>query len=165
MIVHIILILFKKSLFTGTIPKTWLRTRVSFIPKPGKSDYSDPKSYRPISLCSFFLKSLERLILWYSNKTCLNNGNYFHRNLYSYQESISVEDALHSVVTKVEKALEKNQVAILLFLDINAAFSSAKTGTMIRDLTNQGLDKASIRWIQHMLRNRKVIASLLIKGG
>ena len=114
----IILILFKKSLYTGTIPKTWLKTRVAFIPKPGKSDYSDPKSFRPISLCSFFLKSLERLILWFNNKTCINNRNYFHRNLYSYQESISVEDALHFAVTKVEKALEKNQVAILLFLDI-----------------------------------------------
>jgi len=32
------------------------------IPRLGRSDYSDPKSFRPISLTSFLLYTLERLI-------------------------------------------------------------------------------------------------------
>ena len=35
---------------------------VIFIPKPGKEDYSSPKSYRPITLTSFVLKGLERIM-------------------------------------------------------------------------------------------------------
>ncbi|CAH2088502.1 unnamed protein product [Euphydryas editha] len=43
-------------------PKVWREVKVVFIPKPGKGDYSQPKSFRPISLTSFLLKVLERII-------------------------------------------------------------------------------------------------------
>jgi len=60
--------IYKESLRTGKIPGSWLETKVVFIPKPGKADYCDPKSFRPISLSSFLLKGLERLIFWHINK-------------------------------------------------------------------------------------------------
>ncbi len=31
----------------------------------GKSDYAEPKAYRPITLSSFLLKVLERIVQWY----------------------------------------------------------------------------------------------------
>jgi hypothetical protein len=36
--------------------------RVIFIPKPGRDSYELAKSFRPISLTSFFLKTMERLV-------------------------------------------------------------------------------------------------------
>ena len=33
-----------------------------FLPKPGKDDYSDPRSYRPISLLSFLMKAMEKVV-------------------------------------------------------------------------------------------------------
>lgn len=53
--------LFRASLKTGFIPSIWRGTKVAFIPKPGKESYDDPKTYRPISLMSFILKTLEKL--------------------------------------------------------------------------------------------------------
>lgn len=44
------------------VPRAWREVRVVFIPKPGREDYSAAKAYRPISLTSFLLKTLERLI-------------------------------------------------------------------------------------------------------
>ena len=44
-------------------PKLWRETKVIFLPKPGKTSYSIPKSYRPISLSNFLLKTLERLVV------------------------------------------------------------------------------------------------------
>ena len=41
-------------------PKAWRATKVIFLPKPGKATYDIPKSYRPISLSNFLLKTLER---------------------------------------------------------------------------------------------------------
>lgn len=35
------------------VPSLWGEVRVVFVPKVGRSDYSDPKAFRPISL-SFF---------------------------------------------------------------------------------------------------------------
>ena len=46
----------KASYTTGYIPLTWRESRVVFIPKPQKSDYSDVGSFRPISLMQFFFK-------------------------------------------------------------------------------------------------------------
>ena len=102
--------IFKKSLLEGKIPKRWLESKIVFIPKPGKLDYSDPKSLRPLSLTSFFLKGIERTIHWHILRTSLRY-NKFHKNLYSYRESISTEDILHKLIHKVEKALEKKEMA------------------------------------------------------
>lgn len=88
-------------------------------------------------------------------------NNYFHRHLYSYQEGVSTEDPLHNLVHRIEKALENKQVVIILFLDIASAFNNVSTESMIRDLQKRDIDKVSIRWIQYMLRNRKVMANLV----
>lgn len=53
---------YRASLYLGHIPKPWQNVKVVFIPKPGKDDYTLPKSFRPIILTSFMLKGLERLL-------------------------------------------------------------------------------------------------------
>ncbi len=45
----------------GHIPKQWRDVRVVLIPKPGREP-SLAKSYRPISLSSFMLITLQRLM-------------------------------------------------------------------------------------------------------
>ncbi|XP_046145573.1 uncharacterized protein LOC123988859 [Osmia bicornis bicornis] len=54
--------IFKSCLAMGYVPKAWRYSKVVFIPKPGKHNYGLAKSYRPISLTSFMLKMLERLV-------------------------------------------------------------------------------------------------------
>jgi hypothetical protein len=46
----------------GFIPMAWRQVKVTFIPKPGKLDYTEAKAYRPISLSSFLLKTMEKLV-------------------------------------------------------------------------------------------------------
>ena len=144
---------------TGNTPASWLETKVVFIPKPGKTDYTDPKSFRPISLSSFMLKGLERLIFWHINNTTLKK-NPLHRNLYSYREGMSTEDALHNLVNKIEKALENNEVAVILFLDMDAAFSSASIQGITKNLKKQEVEPELVRWSENMLRNRRATATL-----
>jgi len=50
------------SLALGHIPTAWSLAKVVFIPKAGKKDITDPKSFRPISLTSFLLRTLEKLV-------------------------------------------------------------------------------------------------------
>jgi hypothetical protein len=57
--------LYKRSIQEGTVPSTWREMKVIFLPKEGKDDYASPKAYRPITLSSFLLKTMERVILWY----------------------------------------------------------------------------------------------------
>lgn len=61
-ITELICILFKASLRLKYIPKSWRGVIVLFLPKPGKTNYSLAENYRPISLTSFLLKALEKLV-------------------------------------------------------------------------------------------------------
>jgi hypothetical protein len=56
--------LYKACVQTNFTPTKWKDTKVIFIPKPGKTEYDKPKSYRPISLSNYLLKTLERLVVW-----------------------------------------------------------------------------------------------------
>jgi len=42
---------------------SWRIARVSFIPKPGRLDYTNSEAFRPISLTSFLLTGLEKLVI------------------------------------------------------------------------------------------------------
>ena len=158
-IVDLLVKIFRKSLREGKSPKRWLESKIVFIPKPGKLDYGDPKSLRPLSLTSFFFKGIERTIHWHILKTSLRY-NKFHKNLYSYRESISTEDILHKLMHKVEKALEKKEMVIVLFADISAAFSTANISGMIRNMQRKGIEPGIINWITDALVNRQAIATL-----
>ena len=65
-------IAYKSAIHLGYTPKLWKETKVIYIAKPGKEDYSKPKSYRPISLSNYFLKGLERLVVWNMDKALIN---------------------------------------------------------------------------------------------
>ena len=154
-----LLSIYRESINEKRPAKPWLETRAVFIPKPGKSDYTDPKSYRPISLSSFILKGMERLIHWHLQRTNLKTKP-FPKNLYSYQEGTSTETALHRTISKIESTLESNQIAIIIFLDISGAFSEASIQGMLKALEKRGINGQIRTWIAHMLKNRKVTVQM-----
>ncbi len=152
-LLDLIVEIYKDCLKTGITPDKWLETKISFIPKPGKQCYLDPKDLIPISLFTFLLKGLERCIHWYLNNTHLKDK--FSKNIYSYREGIGTEDALHNLVFKIEKALEKGEHALLLFLDLSAAFSSVTVESIIKNLKSLKVEDEILNWANHMLLNRK----------
>ena len=89
-------------------------------------DYSIAKSFRPISLMSFILKTLERLIFWHVQDTHLTRFP-LNKNVFSYREGVSTENALHELISKIEKAFNNKQYALVIFLDISGAFSNTAT--------------------------------------
>ena len=153
-----ILEIYRDCLAQGKSPRRWLETKVVFIPKPGKPGYDTSESFRPISLFSFLLKGLERIIHWYLNKTCLIEK--LHKNIFAYREGISTEDSLHGLVHKIEKALENQQQVMVLFLDLSAAFSSVTVSGIIKNLKNLGCEPEILSWCKDMLEHRTVIAFL-----
>ena len=58
-------IIYKAVIKLHFTPTLWKDAKVIFIPKPGKTDYSTPKAFRPISLSNYLLKVLEKLLTWY----------------------------------------------------------------------------------------------------
>ena len=74
-----LLMLLRASLALGYIPVSWRHTRVVFIPKPGKS-LTQAKSLRPISLTSFILKTLAKLLIDISGEVFWWRNQYTRTN-------------------------------------------------------------------------------------
>ena len=90
------LMLLRASLALGYIPMSWRHIRVVFIPKPGKP-MSQAKSLRPISLMSYILKTLEKLLDRHIKDGVLVERP-LNQNQFAYRAGMSTETALFQVV-------------------------------------------------------------------
>ena len=151
--------LYRASLVLGYIPTAWRQTRVVFIPKINKKDKSSPKSFRPISLASIFLKGMEKLVDEFIKHEILSSKP-LSKNQFAYQNGKSTVTALHTIVTKIEKSFESNEVLLAAFLDIEGAFDNASHTSMINAMRKYGFNNCLIDWIVEMLATREISASL-----
>jgi hypothetical protein len=73
----------------------WCQVNVVFISMPGRN--SGPRDFRPISLTSFLLKTMDRLVDMFLRDEILASES-IHPNQHAYQVGKSVEMALHRLV-------------------------------------------------------------------
>jgi hypothetical protein len=64
-------LIYKACIRVGYLPKSWCTSEVIFIPKPSKESYDLANSFRPISLSSFYMKRLEKMVHWELERTSL----------------------------------------------------------------------------------------------
>ena len=155
----IILGIYRACLRFGYVPMPWRLAKVVFIPKPGKPSYAVPKAFRPISLTSFMLKGLERILDRYVRDEVLV-VNKLHDGQHAYTNGRSTETALHSLVTKAEGAVLNRKFCLSVFFDIEGAFDKASVEVIFRALKKAGVHSLVSEWIRSVLQNRTVIASL-----
>jgi hypothetical protein len=137
----------------------WRQVKVVFIPKPGRNSHCGPKDFRPISLTSFLLKTLERLVDRYLRDEVLALKP-LHPNQHAYQAGKSVETALRQLVVLVEKALDQQEVALGVFLDIEGAFDNTSYDSVCAALSRHGAEYTIVRWVRAALEGRRATASL-----
>jgi hypothetical protein len=113
----------------GLIPTAWRQVKVTFIPKPGKLDYTEAKAYRPISMSSFLLKTMDKLVDKHVRDGVLRI-HPLHHNQHAHQKGKSTETAFHNVVTRIEYAMEYKDIALGAFLDIEGAFDTTSFDTI-----------------------------------
>ena len=63
-----------------------------------------------------------------------------HPNQHAYQTGKSVEKALHQLMVRVEKALDQQEIALGVFLDIEGAFNNTSYESMCAALVRHGVD-------------------------
>lgn len=145
-------LVFKSCLRLEYIPTLWRKTRVVFIPKAGKSSHCKPKDFRPISLSSFSLKTMERVLELSINQTIPRDS--LSSSQHAYTKGKSVETAIHEVVHRVEKTLVAGQYTLAAFLDIEGAFNNISTEVIVSSLSKLGISQNIVRLIKNMLMSR-----------
>ncbi|CAL8127771.1 unnamed protein product [Orchesella dallaii] len=150
--------IYRACLSLGWTPKCWREALVVFLPKSGKDTYLKSSSWRPISLTSFLLKILERLVDW-EIKTPALVDKLKRNGQYAYLRGASTEAALHRLVAEIEKTLTSGELAVGVFLDIEGAFNKVPSRVIASALRRVGVDEVFVRWIISMLTDRKAVAT------
>ena len=112
------------------------------------------KNYRPVSNLSFISKVLEKVVAKRLDDYMLDN------NLYSsvqsaYRERHSTETALLKVQSDILTALDSGSGAVLLMLDLSAAFDTIDHGILLSRLNSlYGISGDALDWSKSYLSNR-----------
>lgn len=150
---------FRACLALRYVPKAWREVTIVFIPKPGKTSYDQAKSFRPISLTSFLLKTLERLVDRHIRDGALACMPV-QQSQHAYQTGKSVETALHDLVGEIEGALTRKEATLCVFLDVEGAFDNTSFDAICDAARGFQVHDTIINWIHCMLKTRTVTASL-----
>ncbi|KAH8193506.1 hypothetical protein TruAng_012328 [Truncatella angustata] len=109
--------LFQRYLMVGYHPKPFKVADVVMIPKLGKKDYSDPRTYRPISLLSCLGKGLERLVGKRLAWTVFERGILAPQHFGALPKRAAT-DLVAALVHDIEQALGQGLVATLVTADV-----------------------------------------------
>ena len=149
--------LFRQSITLAEVPRRWRKMKVVFIPKTGKSDYSVPKAYRPITLSNFLLKAMERVIYWYLSERVVSLPL---ANQHAYTRRLGTETALTVFADLVESAVHRGQKSLVVSLDCSGAFDRIKFNSANEALERVGAPDLIRRWYNEVLKKRRVTADL-----
>ena len=126
--------------------------KIIFIPKPGKVDYTVPKAFRPITLSSFLLKGLEKVVLLHIKETY--DTTLFQQH--AFTEGRSTETALDHITDYIERSFDRQEFVVAAFLDLKGAFDNVKYEAIKRAMERRGIDKTLINWYDNLGKNRQL---------
>lgn len=132
----------------------WRESTTIVLRKPGKPSYEVPKAYRLIALLSTLAKVLTSIIA--ENMSFLvEQHQLLPKTHFGGRVGQSTMDAIQYLVHKVKTAWRNNQVVSVLFLDVEGAFPNAVTARLIHNLKKRRIPKATVKFIQQLLYNRR----------
>ena len=139
-----------------THPDKWKTARGVTIPKPGKDDYNQAKSYRCISLFNCLGKIVEKVAVMMVSAHYETAGG-FHPGQYGCRMGRSAVDAVGVTITRTQEAWSRGCITGALLMDVAAAFPSVARGCLLRKMRNAGLDECwcytqPTPWIPALLR-------------
>ena len=138
---------------TQHIPTQWRESLGIFLPKPGKTDYNNPKSFRTITLSPVMLKLQEKLILWHMQND-LNMAKDSNKRQFGFKKGCSTEAALHKVTHLIERRIAKKGYVLGVFLDIEGAFDNVSFKAISDSIKATNIDPATAQWIINMVSSR-----------
>ena len=147
------------DIFKGCIqfeytPHRWRKSTVSFMAKANKPDKANPRTYRPLSLNSFILKALEKIIKFHLEDEIFPM-NPLHRKQYAFQKGKGTDDALSHTLNAIEKGLLRGQFVIAVFLDIQGAFDNIHPDAINQAMKDGGIPNYIRKWYYNLLTNRE----------
>ena len=130
------------------IPKSLKTAHIRPLLKKTGLDSDILKNYRPVSNLTFISKVIEKVISGRLNEHLINNS-LFDPLQSAYRDKHSTETALIKVQNDILSALDAGSSAILLMLDLSAAFDTIYHDILLARLCNvYGITGDALDWFQ-----------------
>jgi len=147
-----LLSIYNESWRTGLFPTSWKTSMILPFLK-GNKDPSDPSSYRGIHLLSCPGKIFESMVCnrlyWF-----LETNSRLHPNQYGFRKQRSTIDCLLHMTHLISGAFQHKRYAMILFLDLKAAFDSASHLGILYKILKTGITGAPLSWLRDFLTSR-----------
>jgi hypothetical protein len=127
--------LYNGCLKQGIFPTNWKEAKIIPCTKPGREKSNEVTKYRPISLINYGGKVLEKLLINRINHHAFSTA-FLNRNQYGFRPQTSSADAVLALKEYIEDGLRSGEVAILVSLDVESAFSAAWWSAILKSLND-----------------------------
>ena len=155
-----VLSIINSSLATGNVPTCFKQAVVQPLLKKPNSDPSLPCNYRPISKLPFLSKVLEKVILNQLIPYLLHN-NITETFQSGFKANHSTESALLKVQNDLLRTTDLGNCAILLLLDLSAAFDTVDHQILLHRLQyNTGINNTALAWFASYLSDRSFTVNI-----
>ena len=159
-LVPVITRIINMSLATGEIPTCFKLAKVTPLLKKKSLDKDVYKNYRPVSLLCFLSKLLERCVM-IQLQEYLTKNNLHSSTQSAYRPGYSTETALLKVLNDVLRAVDDHRQAVLVLLDLSAAFDTIDHQILLQRLQLRfGVSGTVLRWFSAYLKDRSQIVSI-----
>lgn len=140
-----------KSLSSGTVPTLFKSALITPVFKKSSLDHNLLSSYRPVSNLPFLSKVLERAVLEQLNGYLRDNQLYAKLQS-AYRQFHSTETALLRVHNDLLTTIDNGNEAILVLLDLTAAFDTIDHCRLLTRLRNKfGISGLALKWFEDYL--------------
>ena len=149
-----ILTLFMASIRQGHFPQPWKIAKIIPLRKPGKSDYSQAKAYRPISLLATLGKVLESVVAT-RIAYLAEKHNLLPQNHFGARRRRSTDQALLILTERIFEAWRRKKVLSLVSFDVKGAYNGVAKDRLLECLRCRRLPETLVQWIDSFCSTRR----------
>ena len=144
--------LFNASLKNGVVPDKFKLAKV--VPLFKKGEHNSTSNYRPISLLNIYNKLFEKLI-YKRLYSFFEKNNILYNYQFGFRKNHSTSMALLELVDECYANLDKNNIILGIYFDLQKAFDTVNHDVLLNKLYNYGIRGIMFNWIKNYLYNRK----------
>jgi hypothetical protein len=147
------------SFHHSVTPQAWREANVMALYK-GAGDKSQAGSYRPISMTSIIIRTLEHLIHRQLAEE-LEGRRYFSDTQFGFRKGHSTSDAINYLLTSIQRVIGREgkgraPQCPVLFLDIQKAFDRVDHNILLQRVHDAGITGKAWLWLRSFLSNRRM---------
>ena len=151
---HVINLSFSEGIY---LERLKISKTVPFFKNKGNN--MECENYRPISLLSNINKIVEKL-MHERLYAFLNSFDCIYKHQFGFRNKHSTNHALVSLTEDIRSALDNNEIACGVFIDLQKAFDTVSHDILLHKLNHYGIRGIANDWFSSHLSNRKQYVSI-----